>query len=167
MNFKNSELYINKSQSIKFDAGKFDNYCVYITNFIENKPIKKFAPKDNEYFEDLIILKKIYGKKVYNFFVKIFEKTKKELNLKLAQSICDTCDKYFLKENNLCKKTFLILYYAMVAEENKTNTKLGKKIKRLGVHQILIENMKPEIAANFSKGMKWQEINNECEIRGF
>jgi hypothetical protein len=55
----------------------------------------------------------------------------------------------------------------MVAEENKTNTKLGKKIKRLGVHQILIENMKPEIAANFSKGMKWQEISNECKIRGF
>jgi hypothetical protein len=72
MNFKNSELYINKSQSIKFDVGNFDNYCVYITNFLENKPIKKFAPKDNEYFEDLIILKKIYGKKIYNFFVKIF-----------------------------------------------------------------------------------------------
>ena len=56
---------------------------------------------------------------------------------------------------------------AMIAEENKANTKLGKKIKRLGVHQILIENITPNISANYSKGMKWREIEKECKERGF
>jgi len=55
----------------------------------------------------------------------------------------------------------------MVAEENKINTKLGKKIKRLGIHQILIEDINPNVAANFSKGMNWKKIETECKLRNF
>jgi hypothetical protein len=55
----------------------------------------------------------------------------------------------------------------MIAEENKENTKLGKRIKRLGMYQTLVEKLDPFLAANFSRGMKWQEIDEECHKRGF
>lgn len=55
----------------------------------------------------------------------------------------------------------------MIAEENKAGTVLGKRIKRLGVHQVLLENISPRIAANFSRGMRAKEIIGECIKRKF
>ena len=43
----------------------------------------------------------------------------------------------------------------MITEENKRNTRLGKRIKRLGMHQVLIEEIQPAIAVNFSRVMGW------------
>jgi len=167
MKLKSSEFYYSKTESIKFDKGKFDNFCVYIITYMDNNSVTKHAPKDVEYFKDLVHLKKIYGVQIYNLFTKIYDNTSKKLNLNVADSIINYCDKFFIADKILCKKTFLILYYSMVAEENKVNTKLGKKIKRLGVHQILIENIEPNIAANFSKGMNWRKIELECKLRNF
>lgn len=62
---------------------------------------------------------------------------------------------------------FTILYAGMVAEENKVNTKLGKRIKRLGMYQISLEDMSAQQAANYSRGMSWREIARECANRGF
>lgn len=56
---------------------------------------------------------------------------------------------------------------AMVAENLKANTRLGKRIKRLGVHQLLFENRTVLDAANFMRGMGWREIAGMCEERGF
>lgn len=55
----------------------------------------------------------------------------------------------------------------MIAEENKENTQLGKQIKRLGVHQVLIEKMGCNEAANFSKGIRWRQIDAICSSKGF
>ena len=44
----------------------------------------------------------------------------------------------------------------MVAEENKENTKLGK---RLGVVLLLFEKFTPEKTANSLKGVSWQKLN--------
>ena len=55
----------------------------------------------------------------------------------------------------------------MVAEENKENTKLGKRIKRLGVHLLLFEKYIPEKAVNSLKGASWQKLNKMCLERGF
>ena len=55
----------------------------------------------------------------------------------------------------------------MVAEENYHGTKLGKRLKRLGIHQILIEGMEVHVAAHWSRGKPWREIAEECERRGF
>jgi hypothetical protein len=55
----------------------------------------------------------------------------------------------------------------MIAEENKKNAILKKRIKRLGIYQVLIEGMKPEVAAVFSKGKKWRELDKTMLERGF
>jgi hypothetical protein len=55
----------------------------------------------------------------------------------------------------------------MVAEENKEKAILRKRVKRLGVHQLLIEERPAKFATSFSRGKKWKRIVIECEVRGF
>tara|TARA_B100000902_G_scaffold342876_1_gene347212 strand:- start:681 stop:1148 length:468 start_codon:yes stop_codon:yes gene_type:complete len=143
---------------IGFGKGRFDDFCVYL----DNKP-----PLDVHYFTRLYELKEIYGgSNIYNDFIYIYELVTKNLESAVLENIAHMSKKY--KDDIIrVDKIFTILYMAMIAEENKVNTKLGKKIKRLGVHQILIENITPNVSANFSKGMKWREIEKECIKRGF
>ena len=54
-----------------------------------------------------------------------------------------------------------------VDKENKLGTKLGKRIKRLGIHQVLYDRYSPAAAASFSRGLPWTRIDNECKLRGF
>lgn len=56
---------------------------------------------------------------------------------------------------------------AMISEEQKEHTKLGKRIKRLGIHKLLIEGIPVNKAANFMRGMKWREIDKICLKLGF
>jgi hypothetical protein len=62
---------------------------------------------------------------------------------------------------------FNVLYLAMIAEENKKNTKLKKRIKRLGIHQVLIDELEPEVAATFGNGIKWTELDRLMRAKGF
>jgi hypothetical protein len=55
----------------------------------------------------------------------------------------------------------------MIAEERKAGTRLGKRIKRLGVHKFLIEKKTVTEAANFMRGMGWRQIDAMCKERGF
>lgn len=146
------------SSEIGFGKGRFDDFCVYL----DNKP-----PLDVHYFTRLYELKEIYGgSNIYNDFIYIYELVTKKLESAVLEDITYISQKY--KDDIIrVDKIFTILYMAMIAEENKVNTKLGKKIKRLGVHQILIENITPNVSANYSKGMKWREIEKECIERGF
>ena len=62
---------------IEFDAGSFDNWCVYIT-----KPGgERFAPTDVQYFSRLKKLGEKYGhRKIYDDFVVIFNRTFKNID---------------------------------------------------------------------------------------
>jgi hypothetical protein len=60
-----------------------------------------------------------------------------------------------------------VIYAGMIAEENKQFAVLKKRVKRLGMHQVLLENMAPAVAANFSKGKKWRELDQIMRPKGF
>jgi hypothetical protein len=55
----------------------------------------------------------------------------------------------------------------MVSEENYPNTILGKRIKRLGVHQLLFDGMTAEEAANWSRDKPWRELDKASKDWGF
>jgi len=55
----------------------------------------------------------------------------------------------------------------MIAEENKASAVLKKRIKRLGMYQVLIQNMDPNVAANYSKGKKFAELSPLMQSYGF
>lgn len=64
-------------------------------------------------------------------------------------------------------KTLTTMYMGMIAEENKRFTRLGKRIKRLGTHMLLLEGLGVDDAANFMRGMGWRDIDGMCRERGF
>lgn len=148
---------------IEYDRGKFDDWCVYLT-----KPnSKRYAPTDIQYFTFFQGLNKDYNsEKVYNDFVAVFDITTKNIEadtLKIINGLSQTYGKY----SEDFEIWLTVVYAGMVAEENKAFTKLGKRIKRLGMHQVILEDVIPNKAAFFSKGMGWRDIDKHCKKRGF
>ncbi|QGY45571.1 hypothetical protein GM418_18410 [Maribellus comscasis] len=150
---------------IEFNSGSFDDWCVYLT-----KPGgERFAPTDERYFRRLKKLGKKYGnQKIYDDFVLIFDKTTAQLDKHIFKQITKISQYYNHGSDRLeIEIWFNVLYAGMVAEENKEKAVLKKRIKRLGMHHLLIDNLEPEVAANFSKGVKWQALDRLMRAKGF
>ena len=156
------KVFSDKSK-LEYDKGSFDDWCVYYTNAAGvRKP-----PKDTDYFEFLLNLTNKYSvEKVYSDYVQVYNWTGKQPSQDVLNRISTLSASY--GDNALAVDVvFTILYMAMIAEERKAYTKLGKRIKRLGIHALLIENVPVNSAANFMRGMGWREIDNLCRQRGF
>ncbi len=148
---------------IEFDTGNFDDWCVFVT-----KPTgERFAPTDVHYFSRLKKLGEKYGcQKIYDDFVVIFNRTTKTID-PVIFSLILSLSKYYNEDSLEIEIWFSVLYAGMIAEENKQFAILKKRIKRLGMHQILIDNLEPEFAANFSKGKKWRDLDKLMKSKGF
>ncbi len=154
---------ISDGKKVIFDQGRFDDWCVYI---IENDG-NKYAPKDIAYFNRIAFLSKIYSpQKIYSDFISIYDSTTKEINEEVLFSINEMSHDYNLHSQEM-ELWFTVLYAGMVAEENKEKAILKKRIKRLGMFQILEQQMAPENAAVFSKGKKWKELDKLMKGYGF
>ena len=148
---------------LEYDAGNFDRWCVYYTDRRgERKP-----PRDVDYFGQLKEFARRYGvDKVYNDYVTVYDMTAHDIEQAVLSRITAIARDYngdALQVDVL----FSILYMAMIAEERKQYTRLGKRIKRLGVYSLLIENKSIEESANFMRGKTWREISALCDARGF
>ena len=148
---------------IEFDKGKFDDWCVYVTG--DNVP--RHAPTDVQYFTMLDTLGKIHGhQQIYNDFVVFYQMTNSTINAHILQTIQQLSSKYG-NDSHEIEKWFTVIYAGMIAEENKQYTILKKRIKRLGMYQVLIERKDPRIAAYFSKGKRWKELDSLMRTKGF
>lgn len=148
-----------------FDTGKFDDWCVFI---VESDNNTKRAPFDVDYFSDLALLSKHYpGNKIYNDFVSIYEMTKRAIDPTVLQLIDNIVPTYQPRHHVLMELWFTVLYAGMISEENKTNAILKKRVKRLGIHQVLIQNSTPSEAAKFSYGKPWRELDKIMQSLGF
>lgn len=155
---------IDINTEICFDRGAFDNWCVYI-----KKRGQKFAPKDIDYFEFFLKLSQTYGnKKIYSDFINIYDLVTEKIDKKVLALIINFAKKDYAQEiSREVAINFIVIYAGMIAERNKKHAVLKERIKRLGMHQILILNMNPSIAVNFSKGKKAIDLNLICEKLGF
>ena len=149
--------------SVEFGPGRFDNWCVYLTD----PSGRKAPPRDADYFRDLEILAGKYGAgRVYDDFVRLYEVTGRTVTAEALAAI-DSIAAGYGGDSLAADRTFTVLYLAMIAEENRANTRLGRRIKRLGVHKLLKENRPLDEAVNFMRGMNSQEIDRLCRARGF
>ncbi len=148
---------------IEFDTGNFDNWCVFVI-----KPSgERFAPTDVHYFSRLKELGKKHGcRKIYDDFVVIFNRTTKNIDPVIFNLILSLSENY-IEDSAEIEIWLNVLYAGMIAEENKQYAILKRRIKRLGMHQVLIDNLDPEFAANFSKGKKWRELDKLMKLKGF
>ena len=154
---------ISEITHIEFGRGKFDDWCVFVCE----KGKRKYAPKDTEYFGRLQQLGKIHGaQQIFNDFLKIYERTTIEVNPQVIELI-ELISNAYGSDSFEVKKWLTVIYAGMIAEENKSKAILKKRIKRLGMYQTLIEQMPAEKAAIFSKGRKWQELDQICRELGF
>ncbi len=149
--------------ALEYDRGKFDEWCVYLTKPSgERKP-----PRDIDYFSQLKQVADKYGTdKVYSDYTRVYDLTRKTVSQESLRKISAIAGSYG-EDALLVDVIFSILYMAMIAEEQKANTRLGKRIKRLGIYKLLIENKSAHEAANFMRGMGWRDIAKLCEERGF
>ena len=149
---------------LEYDDGRFDKWGVYYTDSNGNRK----APKDTDYFKDLYNFSKKYGnERIYSDYVRIYNKTNKYIEEETISYIEQIAKGYELLDRMEIEKMFMILYMGMIAEENKERTKLGKRIKRLGVHTLLVENRPIKESATFMTGKRWQLLDKLCKERGF
>ena len=148
---------------LEYDRGGFDDWCVYFT---DTNGTRK-PPRDVDYFKQLTELAEKYSvEKVYTDYVQVSNLTGKEIEqpaLAEISRISASYGRYALDVDII----FSILYMAMIAEERKKYTRLGKRIKRLGIYKLLIEKRSVYEAANFMRGMGWRDIDALCRERGF
>ena len=144
-------------------ATTFDSWCVYLTR----PQVNRYPPVDKGYFSDLKQFSSKYGsKKIYDDFTQIYDITANQIENSVLNDI-EKISQNYGSDSTEFEILFTVLYAAMVAEQNKAYTKLGKRVKRLGMHQVLLENVLPSIAANYSKGKKWRDLDSEMKLRGF
>ena len=148
---------------IEFDSGCFDDFCVYVTK----SDGFRYAPRDVQYFNRLKSLSQIYGaQKIFDDFIVIYNRTTKLINPQVFKLI-EALSKWYENDAAELEIWFNVLYAGMIAEENKAHAILKKRIKRLGLHQVLIDGISPKEAAVFSKGKKWQELDQLMISKGF
>ncbi len=148
---------------LEYDRGNFDDWCVYLTKSNGNRR----PPRDTDYFAQLLQLSQKYGvEKIYSDYVKVYELTGKQIQTVHLSSI-SAISKTYQEDALSVDIIFSILYMAMIAEEQKQYTRLGKRIKRLGIHMLLLEKKSVYEAANFMRGMGWRDIAALCNERGF
>ena len=148
---------------IEFDSGCFDGWCVFVTL----PGNKRFAPTDVQYFSRLKKLSEKFGpQKIYDDFVVIYNRTTKNVDSKVFELIA-VLSRFYETDAWEMELWLNVIYAGMIAEENKENAILKKRIKRLGIHQVLIDEISPEEAAVFSKGKKWKELDEIMRLKRF
>lgn len=148
---------------LEYDRGGFDDWCVYFT---DTNGTRK-PPRDVDYFKQLTELAEKYSvEKVYSDYVQVYNLTGKEVEQPALAEISRISASYGRDALDV-DVIFSILYMAMIAEERKKYTRLGKRIKRLGIYKLLIEKRSVYEAANFMRGMGWRDIDALCRERGF
>ena len=154
---------LKDGSSLVFDQGHFDEHCLYVL-FPDNS---RKPPRDTEYFSTSKELSSLVGvQSFYEDFLSIYVRANRAPKVADIEFIREISAKYVEMEL-VAEKTFAILYCTMIAENNKAFTKLGKRIKRLGIYKLLFENLEVYEAANFMRGMKWEQIDGMCKERGF
>jgi hypothetical protein len=154
---------VRNRNTIEFDRGSFDNWCVYLKRL--GQP--RYAPRDTEYFSKLKHLGYTHThQKIYNDFVSYYNLTNAVIDVNVLNLITTIANAYGRDAEEI-DIWFSVIYAGMVAEENKANAILKKRIKRLGMHQVLIEGLDANYAANFSKGKNWRELHEIMKQRGF
>jgi hypothetical protein len=152
--------------TVEFAPGSFDAWCVYISDGNE-----RFAPRDTWYFQILLDFAQYRAPSdIYDDFIQIYQMTGQDVRGEVLELITAISAQY--ADRAKAQIVFKILYYAMIAEENKKDPfggklPLRKRIKRLGVYMVLMEGLTPDYAANYSRGLGADYLDKVCYYRGF
>ncbi len=127
---------------------------------------QKKAPKDIEYFSFIKELDETYGSDmVYNLIFEIFKKTTNNVDTQILEYITQQCKIKFGTQSLEADKNITFIYLGMIAEENKKNAVVKKRIKMLGIYYLLKEHKSVEMSATCLCYMNAEAILEECRVR--
>ena len=95
--------------------------------------------------------------------MKIYDLARYDYDETEAYVVIQELDKTYTEDTENRWRKF---YMTMVAEERKENTILGKRIKMLGVYNVLFDNLNPVYTAKYMRGMRWYELEELMIERG-
>ena len=75
----------------------------------------------------------------------------------VAYKVIQEIDKHY---NKPTEQWWSLFYKTMVAEERKANSILGKRIKRLGVYNVLFDDYSAKYTARYMRGMNWRDLDD-------
>lgn len=133
--YKNGFM-LEDGTKIYFGTGKIDGWCVFI-----EKDGDVTIPLDYDYFTELFDLCAVCGKeKVYRSFCIIYDSVEaNDWTLDDKKNCYAICKRVSAEYEQPTLKLWLTYYMAMLAEEMKDGKILGKRIKRLGVYNMLFD----------------------------
>lgn len=158
-------------QFLFFGTGKFDDYCAYIgTRSMLDGQLYCAMPLDKYYFNMAVQIANVYGyDRLYDDIRHMYEHTGKTIDRELIAHMYTISLSYGYYQgvayDLMAYQLFLHLYYGMVAEENKANTRIGKMIKMNGIYSLLRANRPVAMAADECRQKSWREIHDECQAR--
>lgn len=167
----NEPWYIVKLHNdiqIGFNHGKFDYWQVSY----KRKNGDWIPPFDEEYFAWLKKSSEILGAdKVYNDCFTIYNLCNNDYsstNIVVDKKVFDEIYKISLTYKNSinAELVFSILYMAMLSEERKEPSIVGKKIKMLAIYRLLKENVDIETVVNETRNIEFSKINFLCVKKG-
>ena len=140
--------------NIFFAPGNFDDWCVYMEH----------APTDNEYFEWILSLANKYGVvQVYNDFIDIYNIVDENFMPQKCLKVAEDIDKHYVEDT---VHWWVVFYMTMVAECKKENSILKKRIKHLGVYNILFDKIDIQTVTTYMQGKSWKFLDNLMKERG-
>ena len=145
-----------------FDWGKDNEYCV----FVRSAQGLNFCPLDKDYFKYAQDLARICTNwKLYMGFLNVYTRVQPHQKDVMPEHI-DFIAQVSLEYAWIEKEVFLlfmILYAAMIAEENWNDGKtyIGKEIKKVGMFKALIANVDPKEASDILRKTPWKQIHKE------
>lgn len=145
---------------LEFGKGNFDDYCVYVMK----KNVNYRWLRDEEYFHWIKKLSKKYGvERVYNDFKFVYDNVWIGVSSEIANNVVRLVDKNY-KEHT--QQWWSIFFMTMLAEEFKENAILGKRIKHLGVYNVLIDEWGVKRVVTYMRGKSWEELDELMYERG-
>lgn len=173
--FKNIDIstvhdvwFIDVPQNTKqlgFCKGRFDNWCILFICLEDDGFWHRYAPKDKYYFNQLLFMSKLHhmnlsSEKIWNHMLWLFYRmsnSRNFVNPEIMKEIHELCNNEYYHIYDIALECFMLIYFGMIAEENKLNTKAGREIKMNGIHKVLMEKVPVDIAATCQCS---QSVNN-------
>lgn len=150
--------------NIVYENGEKDNWAVMVRDSRESPWI---GVLDSQMMDNILQAVKKYSRQA------IWQNMKVIYNL--AEVNPKDEDLTLIRDNIADKRyrfTLYVYYYGMIAENNKKTPDglyrlpMKKRLKMLGLHQLLYEGYTVEEASNFSRGKKSKELIQLCNERG-
>ena len=109
-------------------------------------------------------MSKKYGvERVYNDFNFVYDNVWIGVSSEVANNVVRLVDKNY-KEHT--QQWWSIFFMTMLAEEFKENAILGKRIKHLGVYNVLIDEWAVKYVVTYMRGKSWEELDELMYERG-